>query len=87
MYTFPMFFVPVAFNGLLSKVNLLPRSGNPMRIFTEILGVGTGLYIAMGVNCSIYPQFVGIDVSKLEPEIRARAEAKGIKTLYFNKGI
>jgi hypothetical protein len=87
MYTFPMFFVPVAFNALLSKVNLLPRTGSKVRILTEIIGVGTGLYIAMGVNCSIYPQFVAIDVSKLEPDIRAKAEAKGIKTLYFNKGI
>jgi len=72
-YTFPMFFTPVLFNAALSKVNLLPKTGSKMRILTEVVGVGSGLYLAMGLNCSIYPQFVSIDVSKLELPIQEKA--------------
>ena len=82
-----MFFTPVLFNAALNKVNLLPKVGSKMRIITEVVGVGSGLYLAMGLNCSIYPQFVPIDINRLEPDIQARARAKGFTTLYFNKGI
>jgi hypothetical protein len=61
-YTFPMFFTPVLFNSLLSKIGMLPPLGSKTRILTEIVGVGSGLYLAMGLNCSIYPQIVPIDV-------------------------
>ena len=64
-----MFYTPLLFNAMLTKVGKVPSLGNKMRILTEIVGVGSGLYLAMGLNCSIYPQIVPIDVSKLEPEI------------------
>ena len=82
-----MMFTPLLINSCLQKVRMLPPVGSKMKIVTEVTGVAIGLYIAMGVNCSIYPQFVPINVNKLEPEIRDKALAKGINTLYFNKGM
>ena len=86
-YTIPMFFTPVLVNECLNKFNLLKPKSSPIRLVTEITGVGIGLYLAIGLNCSIYPQYVPIDVNELEPEIKAKALARGINTLYFNKGI
>ena len=50
LFTLPTFTLPLLLNTALSRVNMLPRSGSPMRIFSECLCVGSGLYIAIGLN-------------------------------------
>ena len=55
VYAFPMFFIPALCNIALTKANLLPKKMGPTRVILECMGVGLGLYIAMPVNCALYP--------------------------------
>ena len=55
-YVFPMFFVPAFWNLCLSKANLMPKQLGFTRVVLECIGVATGLYIAMPVNCALFPQ-------------------------------
>ena len=55
VYAVPMFFVPALCNMALTKANLLPKNMGPTRVILECMGVGLGLYIAMPVNCALYP--------------------------------
>ena len=54
-HNLPIFFVPALWNLALSKAKLMPRKMNFTRILIEILGVTVGLYIAMPVNCALFP--------------------------------
>ena len=55
VYSVPIFVTPAIFNFLLQKANLLPKKMGPTRVILECMGVGLGLYIAMPVNCALYP--------------------------------
>jgi hypothetical protein len=73
-----MFYFPLLFQASLAKIGIKPKTGSPARILQEVFAVGVGLYLGIGTCCSIYPQFVPINVDQLEPEIRERAIAKGV---------
>jgi len=87
MYTMPIFCVPMAFNSMLNSVNLLPKTGHPIRMFTEVIGLSIGLWIAMPMNCAFFTQYSPISIDKLEPELREKAKAKGLTHLIYNKGL
>lgn len=87
LYTIPIFAVSLVINSTLNAMRLLPRSGSPLRVITEVLSISTGLWIAMPFNCAFYTQYNKIDVNSLEPEIRDRAKARGLTHLIFNKGL
>jgi hypothetical protein len=69
VYTAPIFVTPIILNSVLSAVKMLPAAGSKLRILSEVVGISCGLYIAMPVNCALFPQYATIPVSSLEPEI------------------
>ena len=87
VYVVPMFFVPALCNLALTKARLMPKQLGVTKVILESLGVALGLYIAMPVNCALFPQFSTIEVSKLEPEIQEKAKAKSVTHLVYNKGL
>ncbi len=82
-----MFFVPALFNFALTKARLMPKNVGVTRILLESLGVALGLYIAMPINCALFPQMSRIAVSDLEPEIQEKAKARKLTYLTYNKGL
>lgn len=86
-YTIPIFFLPAAWNLMLTKAKLLPKKMGPARIAIETFGITCGLYIAMPINCALFPQMSKIAVSELEPEIQERAKARQLTHLIYNKGL
>ena len=52
----------------MKSMKMMPK-GTLLGNVVEATGVALGLYIAIPLNCAIYPQFRNIEVSKLEPEI------------------
>ena len=82
-----MFFVPAYWNYALTKAKLMPTKMGPTRVLLEAMGVALGLYIAMPVNCALFPQFSKIAVSQLEPEIQEKARARNLTHLIYNKGL
>ena len=68
-YCLPIFFIPAFWNMLLSKARLLPKNMGVTRVLLETLGVTLGLYVAMPLNCALFPQQATIAVKDLEPEI------------------
>lgn len=68
-YVLPIFFVPAGINTLLSKANLMPKNMGLMRVLMECTSVAIGLYIAMPLNCALFPQTSRIKVADCEPEI------------------
>ena len=82
-----MFFVPALFNFALTKARLMPKNVGVTRILLESLGVALGLYIAMPINCALFPQMSRIAVSDLEPEIQEKAKARKLTYLAYNKGL
>ena len=87
VYVFPVFLVPAIWNTVLSKARLMPKSLGVTRILLESLGVALGLYISMPINCALFPQMSRIAVSDLEPEIQAKAKARNLTYLTYNKGL
>ena len=67
-YCIPMFVVPALWNMLVSQSRLY-KANRTGRIALEALGVALGLYIAMPVNCALFPQQSRISVKELEPQI------------------
>lgn len=65
-YCVPMFVVPALWNMAVSGSRLY-RSSRAARVVLEATGVALGLYIAMPINCALYPQQSRIKVSDLEP--------------------
>ena len=55
IYCLPTFFIPAAINTLLSKAKLMPKTMGLSRVILESASVGVGLYIAMPVNCALFP--------------------------------
>ena len=55
-YCIPIFFVPAGLNTLLTMAKLMPKTMGVSRVLVECSCVGLGLYIAMPVNCALYPQ-------------------------------
>ena len=86
-YTIPIFFLPALWNLALSKAKLMPARMGFTRVMLESLGVALGLYIAMPVNCALFPQFSKIAVNQLEPEIQEKARANNLTHLIYNKGL
>ena len=50
-----MFYIPALWNLVLTKANLMPKKLGVARVGLECLGVAIGLYIAMPVNCALFP--------------------------------
>ena len=86
-YCLPIFALPALWNVLLTKAKLMPKSLGVTRIALESLGVALGLYIAMPVNCALFPQMSRMAVSDLEPELQQKAKALGISEVVYNKGL
>ena len=55
-YCIPIFFVPAGLNTLLTMAKLMPKTMGVSRVLVECSCVALGLYIAMPVNCALYPQ-------------------------------
>ena len=68
-YCLPIFFIPAGLNTLLTKAKLMPKNMGVSRILLESMCVAMGLYIAMPVNCALFPQQSRIKVADCEPEI------------------
>lgn len=83
---FPTFFVPPLMM-MIPPIAALAASSAAFSItantFFTLVGFGLGLPAAIAV----FPQIGSLEVSDLEPEIRAAAEARGMKRIYFNKGL
>ena len=54
-YTIPIFFLPAGWSLLLQKARIMPATMTPFRVALEVLGVAMGLYIAMPINCALFP--------------------------------
>jgi len=54
-YTIPIFFLPALWNMALTKARLMPKQLGVTKVVLESLGVALGLYIAMPVNCALFP--------------------------------
>ena len=54
-YVCPMFFVPALWNLALTSAKVMPKQLGVGRVVLESLGVAIGLYIAMPVNCALFP--------------------------------
>ena len=87
LYTIPIFATTLLINSSLNALRMLPRTGSPLRVLTEVYSISTGLWIAMPFNCAFYTQFNKIPIEKLEPEIQEKAKARGLTYLIFNKGL
>ena len=87
IYAMFIFGTPLFWNTALTSMKLMPKAKNPLRVPVEVAGVAFGLWLAMPVNCALYPQFRSIEVSTLEPEIQEACKAKGFSTLQYNKGL
>jgi len=55
VYTIPIFFTPAVWNLALSKAKMMPSRMGLTRVLLESMGVALGLYIAMPVNCALFP--------------------------------
>ncbi|CAD5118304.1 DgyrCDS7017 [Dimorphilus gyrociliatus] len=70
----------------LEKGNLLkkyPRLSAPI----QIIFVGFLLSFATPLCCAIFPQKSSMTVSKMEGDIKEKAEKMGLTKVYFNKGL
>ena len=56
VYVVPMFFIPALGNIAFTKAGLMPKTMGMTRLLLESMSVGLGLYIAMPVNCALFPQ-------------------------------
>jgi len=54
-YVVPMFFIPALWNLALTRAKVMPKQLGVGRVVLESLGVAIGLYIAMPVNCALFP--------------------------------
>ena len=87
VYGIPIFIFPGIWNAFFNKVGLLPKTMNPQRVLIELLGVAAGLYIAMPLNCALFPQITTLSVDKLEPDLQTKAKQMKISQVSFNKGL
>ena len=87
VYGLPIFIFPGIWNACFNKVGLLPATMGPQRVIIELLGVAAGLYIAMPLNCALFPQITSLSVDKLEPELQTKAKQMKINQVIFNKGL
>ena len=83
----PMFFAAPAFNAVIGAMGLMPKPKTPAATAVELTGIAFGLWLTQPANCAFYPQMREIDVTTLEPEVRAAAEAAGVTHLQYNKGL
>ena len=86
-YCLPIFFIPAGINTLLTMAKLMPKNMGVSRVLVESACVAVGLYIAMPVNCALFPQTSRIKVSACEAEIQERAKALQLTELVYNKGL
>ena len=54
-YIIPIFFIPFFFNMAMMRLGLMATKGTLLNVVQECTGVGLGLYIAMPINCALYP--------------------------------
>ena len=54
-YLIPVFFVPALWNMALKKMSLMPKARTPLGNVVEATGVAIGLWLAMPLNCALYP--------------------------------
>ena len=51
-----MFFIPAAWTLLITKARMMPKNMGVARVILETMGVTLGLYVAMPLNCALFPQ-------------------------------
>lgn len=84
-YCIPIFFTQPILVAIFSALRIMPKSG-PLAFMTNLAFISTGLWLALPVCGSLYPQYSPIAVDKLEPEIREQLGSK-YKHLVYNKGV
>ena len=84
----PTFVVPGISFYLLDRFNLIPKAKGPKTLL-ELTVVACGLYFALPVSVSLFPQLGTIETNKLEQEFRGRYNKNGvlIDKYYYNKGL
>jgi len=55
IHNIPAFLVPAIWNLFLQRNGLMPKRMGPTRLTLELMGMAMGLYIAMPLNCALYP--------------------------------
>ncbi len=63
----------------------MPKGG-PMKSIAEISFIAFGLWIAVPINCSVFPQMSQIRVQDLEEDVRKNVSSKH-SYLVYNKGL
>jgi len=82
----PTFFLPPVFMMLMpAAIASAPVSGLALNTFVTIVGFGLGLPAAVAV----FPQVGELLVQEIEQDSEARrvCEARGLKVVYYNKGL
>ena len=55
-YCLPIFFIPAGMNTVLTMAKLMPKQMGLARLLAESTLVAIGLYVAMPLNCALFPQ-------------------------------
>jgi len=63
----------------------MPKKG-ALKMLVDLSLISVGLWIAIPVCCSVYPQYSRIELSELENDIREKVDPKHSHLLY-NKGL
>jgi len=82
----PTFFLPPVFMMLLpSALAAAPVAGLALNTFVTIVGFGLGLPAAVAV----FPQTGELRVDEIEAdsEVRRAAESRGLRSVFYNKGL
>ena len=82
----PTFFLPPVFMmAVPAAVAAAPVAGLALNTFVTIVGFGLGLPAAVAV----FPQVGELLIEELEQDSEARrvCEARGLKAVYYNKGL
>jgi len=82
----PTFFLPPVFMMMLpSSLAAAPVAGLALNTFVTIVGFGLGLPAAVAV----FPQTGELRVDEIEAdsEVRRAAEGRGLRSVFYNKGL
>ena len=86
MATPSMVVPPLVINALSKPGKFLHRNPSMANPITVAL-TGLALVAATPAACAIWPQQDSTHISNLEPELREKLAAKGLSTVYYNKGL
>jgi hypothetical protein len=85
-YLVPIFFTQPILEAMLRKVGMFPKKAGAFKMIVDLTLISIGLWIAIPVCCSIYPQYSKISIKDLEEDVRTKVNPKHDHLLY-NKGL